>query len=69
MIVGVPHGPPTGVPLGFLAVRSKDKPAMTIGPLGPGGEPRRDLETINRYVPNIFGGLKYFLMIRGPSSC
>ena len=49
VVVGVPHGPPTGVPLGFLTIRSKDKSAVTVSPLGPSREPRRDLKTIYRY--------------------
>lgn len=36
VVVGIPHGPAGGVPLGLLVVGSVDEPAVTVGPFGEG---------------------------------
>lgn len=33
VVIGVPHGPPGGVPLGLLGVGPVDEPAVAVGPL------------------------------------
>ena len=53
VVVGVPHGPPTGVTLGLFTICREDVSTVTIGPLWPGVKPSRDLKDLLLFFSQI----------------